>query len=129
MSAYIILKELLLSAPSLQFEDEVIDTAIRIAQVKKSEKVKNQVINFINKQRQLINNLLAENQTLKNNIISLEGSTVPAGIKLEQSGNLAGVTNVETQKPVNVKKQNLQPFNNATISPSGVTLEAPGNIQ
>ena len=138
MNPYSTLIKLLKSAPTFDYQDRVIDTAIRIAQNENNDiRINNEVL-------ELIASLQQENLTLKQtnfrlntqiqqlsgNLASAEGNQTPSNLEIYDSSITPGGIVVQTDsvvQPVTLRNENYIDAPVATLSPHGYQLNSPKN--
>ena len=135
MNIYRKLSTLLKDATTLEFEDKVVQAVKRIAQNQDDVRVNSEIMGMISAlQQELIlwkqqyNKLLLENQQLKGTMPDSE--TVPSGVKVIESPNMAGGLNVQvdnTSQPVLVNNLHNQQSDKATLNEFGYTQNSNTN--
>jgi hypothetical protein len=135
MNIYRKLSTLLKDATTLEFEDKVVQAVKRIAQNQGDVRVNSEIKGMIKalheenlQLKQQYTRLLLENQQLKGT--TLDSPTVPSGVKVIESPNMAGGLNVQvdnTSQPVLVNNLHNQQSDKATLNESGYTLNSNTN--
>jgi hypothetical protein len=135
MNIYRKLSTLLKDASTFEFEDKVVQTVNRIAQNQGDVRVNSEIMGMISSLqqentllKQQYTKLFLENQQLKGTM--LDSATVPSGVQVSESPNMAGGLNVEvdsTSQPVLVKNVNFQESGKATLNEFGYTQNSNTN--
>jgi hypothetical protein len=139
MNVYKTLINLLNSAPTFNFEDKVVKTAVRIAQDGGDTRINGEVLELIAALQQE-NALLKQNnlklnvqiQQLTGNMANMEGNQIPDDLNINESTITPGgivVTPKEVNKPVTLRNENYQPSSVVTVGPMGIQQNSPTNIQ
>lgn len=135
MNIYRKLSTLLKDASTFEFEDKVVQTVNRIAQNQGDVRVNSEIMGMISSLqqentllKQQYTKLFLENQQLKGTM--LDSATVPSGVQVSESPNMAGGLNVQvesTSQPVLVKNVNFQESGKATLNEFGYTQNSNTN--
>lgn len=135
MNIYRKLSTLLKDATTLEFEDKVVQTVKRIAQNQGDVRVNSEIMGMISALqqentalKQQYTKLFLENQQLKGTM--LDSATVPSGVQVSESPNMAGGLNVQvdsTSQPVLVKNVNFQESGKSTLNEFGYTQNSNTN--
>lgn len=139
MNVYKTLINLLNTAPTFNFEDKVVKTAVRIAQDGGDTRINGEVLELIAALQQE-NVLLKQNnlklnvqiQQLTGNMANMEGNQIPDDLNINESTITPGgivVTPKEVNKPVTLRNENYQPSSVVTVGPMGIQQNSPTNIQ
>jgi hypothetical protein len=146
MNVYKTLINLLNSAPTFNFEDKVVKTAVRIAQNGGDTRINGEVLELIAALHQENAALHRENalykqnnlklnvqiQQLTGNMANMEGNQIPDDLNINESTITPGgivVTPKEVNKPVTLRNENYQPSSVVTVGPMGIQQNSPTNIQ
>ena len=135
MNIYRKLSALLKDASTFEFEDKVVQTVNRIAQNQGDVRVNSEIMEMYSSLqqentllKQQYTKLFLENQQLKGTM--LDSATVPSGVQVSESPNMAGGLNVQvdsTSQPVLVKNVNFQESGKATLNEFGYTQNSNTN--
>jgi len=137
MNVYKTLINLLNTAPTFNFEDKVVKTAVRIAQDGGDTRINGEVLELIAALQQE-NALLKQNnlklnvqiQQLTGNMANMEGNQIPDDLNINESTITPGgivVTPKEVNKPVTLRNENYQPSSVVTVGPMGIQQNSPTN--
>ena len=132
MNIYRKLSTLLKDASTFEFEDKVVQTVNRIAQNQGDVRVNSEIMGMISSLQQE-NTLLKQQYTklfLEHQQLKGTSETVPSGVQVSESPNMAGGLNVQvdsTSQPVLVKNVNFQESGKATLNEFGYTQNSNTN--
>jgi len=131
MNIYRKLSLLLKDASTFEFEDKVVQTASRIAQIQGDVRVNSEITGMLAALqqenallKQQYTKLYLENQQLKGAV--LESPSMPSGIKVTDSPNEAGKLNVQVG-PSQAVMLNTQQSTKGTMNDIGFTLNSQEN--